>query len=70
MTDADGAKVTAKKRRKSSNADENKVDKKRESEKPFTIVIDISPIFYLIQLYYLIYGKDIGNGEGGVLVTQ
>ena len=32
-TDADGAKVTAKKEaEKSSNADKNKVDEKRESE--------------------------------------
>ena len=40
MTDADGAKVTAKKEaKKSSNADENKVDEKIHPEKPCTVTI-------------------------------
>ena len=40
-TEAYGEKVTAKKKaEKSSNAYENKVDKKRELEKPCTVAID------------------------------
>ena len=49
-TDADGAKVTEKKRQKSSNADKNKVNKKRELEKPCTVSIDTSPSLSLRQL--------------------
>ena len=70
MTDADGAKVTAKKEaKKSSNADKNKVDEKRESEKPCTVSIDTSPSVSLRHLDNLTSGKDGGTGEGGVLVT-
>ena len=44
MTDADEARVTAKKElKKEANADENKVDEKRELEKPCTISINKSP---------------------------
>ena len=54
MTDADGAKVTAKKEaKKSSNADKNKVDEKRESEKPCNVAINTPPSVFLINLYNL-----------------
>ena len=61
MADADAEKVTAK---QSSNADENKVDEKREWEKPCTVMIDTSPSVSLVHLGNLISGKV------GFLVTQ
>ena len=71
MTDADGAKVAEKKEAKTlTNVDENKVDKKGESEKPCTVSIDTSPSVYLRHMYNLTAVKDVGTGEGGVLVTQ
>ena len=63
MTDADGAKVTAKKEAKQiSNADENKVDEKRESEKPCTVSINKSTSVSLIQLDNLAAVNDGGTG--------
>ena len=53
-----------------SNADENKVDKKSESEKPCTVAIDIPPSMYLRHMDNLTPGKYDGTGEGGVLVTH
>ena len=71
MTDADGAKVAAKKEAKQlSNSDENKVDEKRESEKPCTVSINKSTSVSLRKMYNLTDVKDGGTGEGGVLVTQ
>ena len=60
ITDADGSKVTAKKETKTlSNANENKVDEKRKSERPCTAVINMSPSVYLRHMYNLIAGKHI-----------
>ena len=71
MTDADGQKVTAKKEAKQiSNADENKVGEKRESEKPCTVSVNKSTSVSLIHLDNLTAVKDGGTGGGGVLVTQ
>ena len=71
MTDTNGANVTAKKRaKKEPNADENKVDEKRQSETPCTVTIDTSPSVSLRKMENLIYGKYCVSGEGGVLVTQ
>ena len=71
ITDADGSKVIAKKEaEKSSNADENKVDKKRESEKPCIVAINTSPSVSLGNIEKLTYGKYGLTGEGGDLVTQ
>ena len=53
-----------------SNADENKVDKKSESEKPCTVAIDIPPSMYLRHMDNLTPGKYDGTGEGGVLVIR
>ena len=51
MTESYGAKATAKKEaEKSSNTNKNKVDKKRESEKPFIVLINTSTGVSLRQL--------------------
>ena len=69
--DADGAKVTTKIQvKKLSNVDENKVDKKREVEKPCTVAINNSPSVYLVHMDNLTAGKDSGTSASGVLVTQ
>ena len=71
MTDTDGAKVTAKKEaKKSSNADENKVDEKIYPEKPCNVTIYMSTSVYLRHIDNLTSGKDGGTGKGGVLVMQ
>ena len=53
-----------------SNTNKNKVNEKRESERPCTVEIDTSPSVSFINLEKPTYGKDGGTGEGGVLVTQ
>ena len=51
MTESYGSKATAKKEaEKSSNTNKNKVDKKRESEKPFIVLINTSTGVSLRQL--------------------
>ena len=70
MTDADAARVTAKKGEFFSKSDENKVDEKRESEKPCTVVINNPPSASSRHLDHLTSGKYGGTGEGGALVMQ
>ena len=54
--------------KKLSNADENKVGKKRRSEKSCTVAINMSQSMSLKHLDNLTDRKDGGPGKGGVLV--
>ena len=70
MEDTDGAKVTAKKEeKKSSNANENNVDKKRVGKNMHCCNKYITSVF-LRHLENLTYGKDCGTDKSGILVTQ
>ena len=55
---------------KLSNADVNKVDEKRQWERPCTVAIDTSPSVSFRYMYNLNDGKDGVTGEVGVLATQ
>ena len=67
-TDADEAKVTAKKRRNNCEMQtKTRLKKKDNFGKPCTVAINTSPSVYLRQLDNLTAGKDGGTDEGGVL---
>ena len=65
-----GRRSQLKRGEKLSNADENKVEGKRESEKPCTVSIHNSTSVSLINLDNQKYGNDGRTSKGGVLVTQ
>ena len=51
-----------------ANADKNKVDEKRNSEKPCTVAIDTPPSVSLRQLDSITDGGNGATGEVGFLV--